>query len=195
MPRRRASLGSYLTQRGIPRVKFRCWRGALPAILAVALMAAAFAAAAPQPELLWNQTDSEPEGLYVRVAAAPRVGRLIAFRTPGPAFPYADARMGYLHQVPILKKIAAGEGDLVCARGDILVINGRRRAPVAALDRTGRPLPHWDGCRALLRGEFFVFSDRISNSFDSRYYGPVRGGSILGVFEPLALSPSPRGAS
>jgi conjugative transfer signal peptidase TraF len=170
----------------------------LPAILAATVappaLAAVLAGAAP-PALLWNPSESEPKGLYVRVAAAPQVGRIIAFRAPAAAFPYADGRMGYLHQVPILKQVAAGPGDVVCTRGKVLSINGRPRAPVLGQDPRGRALPHWDGCRPLGPDEFFVYSDRIPNSFDSRYYGPVARAQILGVFTRLGSPFTPRGAS
>jgi len=109
------------------------------------------------------------------------------------AFPYGDGRMGYLHRVPILKEIAAGEGDVVCTQGGTLSINGRWRAPVLAQDPRGRSLPQWRGCRELGSGEFFVFSNRIPNSFDSRYYGPVKTPEIVGVFEPLMTSSSDHG--
>jgi type IV secretory pathway protease TraF len=101
--------------------------------------------------------------------------------------------MGYLHRVPILKQIAAGEGDVVCTRAGGLSINGRWRAPVFVHDPRGATLPQWRGCRALLKGEFFVFSSRIPNSFDSRYYGPVKVDQIMGVFEPVATTTSYHG--
>lgn len=173
-------------------------RGVALAILGLTVAPPALAtvlAATPQPAVLWNQTDSEPQGLYVRIPVAPQVGRIIAFHAPAAAFPYADGRMAYLHEVPILKQVAAGPGDVVCTRGNVLSINGRRRAPVLAQDPRGRPLPHWDGCRALGPGEFFVFSDRIPNSFDSRYYGPVASAQILGVFALLSAPQPPRGAT
>ena len=66
-------------------------------------------------------------------------------------------------------------------------------APVLAQDPSGKLLPQWRGCRALLKGEFFVFSNRIPNSFDSRYYGPVKVDQIMGVFEPVATTTSHRG--
>jgi type IV secretory pathway protease TraF len=125
--------------------------------------------------------------------AAPAVGRIIAFRAPASAFPYADGRMEYLHRIPILKQIAAGEGDVVCMRSGALSINGRWRAPVLARDPRGALLPQWRGCRALTEGEFFVFSDRIPNSFDSRYYGPVKTADIVGVFEPVLKSTDQQG--
>ena len=168
-----------------------------PAILAWAVLpcaaAAALAGIVPQPSVLWNRSASEPAGLYVRTAVAPAIGRIIAFHAPASAFPYADDRMGYLHQVPILKQIAAGEGDVVCARAGALSINGRWRAPVLAHDPRGGSLPQWRDCRALGKGEFFVFSDRIPNSFDSRYYGPVKIGEIVGVFEPVMTSSNQNG--
>jgi type IV secretory pathway protease TraF len=33
--------------------------------------------------------------------------------------------------------------------------------------------------------EYVVFSNRIPNSFDSRYYGPVHRRDILGVYAPI----------
>lgn len=154
------------------------------AILPVA-GAALLSASLPQPALLWNRSPSEPLGLYVRSPGHPVRGAIIAFRAPAPAFPYADAQMSYLRQVPLLKAIAAGEGDQVCTDGGVLTINGIRRAPVLTHDNRGAGLPLWIGCRAMARGEFFVFSDRIPNSFDSRYFGPVTTREILGVFRPV----------
>jgi conjugative transfer signal peptidase TraF len=174
-------------------------RGLTPAILAWAIApcvaGAALTAAAPQPSVLWNGTASEPVGLYIRTASPPAAGRIIAFRAPAPAFPYADDRMGYLHRLTILKEIAAGQGDVVCTRSGVLTINGRWRAPVFERDPRGRLLPQWRGCRVLAKDEFFVFSDRIPNSFDSRYYGPVMRAQIMGVFQPLATSQNLPGES
>lgn len=139
-----------------------------------------------RPLLLWNRTASEPEGLYVRGAGPVSVGALIAFPAPSAAFPYADGHMGYLRRVPILKHVAAVAGDQVCTANNRLEINGRVRATILRQDRRGATLPRWDGCRRLRDGEVFVFSDRIPNSFDSRYFGPVNRAEIVGVFRPLA---------
>lgn len=122
-----------------------------------------------------NETPSEPPGVYLRASHDPiGVGSIIAFLAPPPAFPYADRRAGYLHQTPILKVVAAAGGDHVCTVGGVLAINGVRRAPVQTRDSQGFALPHWTACRRLAPDELFVFSDRVPNSFDSRYYGPVR---------------------
>ncbi|WP_238536973.1 S26 family signal peptidase [Caulobacter sp. AP07] len=160
--------------------------GLLP--LPIALAQAALSA----PVLLLNTSPSEPLGFYVRVSAEPAVGQVIAFRPPPGAWPYVGAAMPERARTSILKTIRAGEGDAVCAAAQHLAINGRILAAIARTDRRGRPLPQWGGCRQLRRDEYFVFSARIPNSFDSRYYGPVRRTDVIGVYQPLgALVASP----
>lgn len=162
-----------------------CVLGGGAALISALSMATAGGA---RPLLLWNRTSSEPEGLYVRQGEPVRVGVLVAFPAPAAAFPYAERHMGYLRRVPVLKSVAAVSGDQVCTDDDRLVINGGVRAPILKTDRRGVALPRWNGCRRLRDGEVFVYSDRIPNSFDSRYFGPVNQAEIVGVFRPLALS-------
>jgi len=141
--------------------------------------------------LLVNPTPSEPPGLYVRAAGAPiRVGSLIAFPAPPSAYPYADRRLSYLRETPILKAVVAVAGDEVCTLGGVLRIDGVRRAAVAVRDHEGSVLPRWIGCRRLELGEVFVFSDRVANSFDSRYFGPVRAAGAT-VYKPLFIATEP----
>lgn len=156
---------------------------------AVALLPLAAAFGGPgRPWLLANATPSEPPGLYIGWAGRPTVGSLVAFRAPPAAFPYADLRLKELHRVPLLKGVAAGPGDTVCTTSGRLVINGHDRAPIAQADRQGRALPRWRGCRPLGAEELFAFSDRVPNSFDSRYFGPVAQSAVLGVYRPLLVA-------
>jgi len=135
--------------------------------------------------VLVNDSPSEPPGLYVRGAGdLIQRGALVAFMAPPSAFPYADQRAGFLHRTPIIKAVAAMAGDHVCTVGGTLVINGVRLAPILARDAHGLALPHWTACRVLAPGEVFVFSGRVPNSFDSRYYGPVRAG-LAQPYRPL----------
>ena len=138
------------------------------------------------PAVLVNASPSEPPGLYARTADAAAVGRIVAFPLPAAGAAYVDRAMPYLRREPLLKAVAAGPGDRVCEGPQTLVINGRPLAPVVARDHAGRLLPHWQGCRALRADELFVFSARVPNSFDSRYYGPVSKVSVLGVYQLVA---------
>ena len=155
----------------------------------VAAVIASFGSKAPS--FLVNNSPSEPPGLYARSAAPLEPGAVIAFKTPSAAFPYADRRLAYLHTRPLLKAVVAGPGDAVCTAGDVLQVNGARLAGIASTDSEGRVLPRWRGCRSLTSDELFVFSGRIPNSFDSRYYGPVSRRAVLGVYTLVASAPWP----
>jgi conjugative transfer signal peptidase TraF len=157
-------------------------------ILAFAAAVSALAlggAFSARPFLLFNTTPSEPTGLYVETPDRPADGRLVAFKAPAAAFPYADGRLAYLRHTTLLKAVAASAGEDVCTLAGRLRINGRDRAPIAAHDGFGVELPHWSGCRRLAANELFVFSDRVPNSFDSRYFGPVDRSAVVGVYAPI----------
>ena len=162
-------------------------------ILTVSIALAALTLAplsSPSPLLLLNDSPSEPTGLYIRIRRPAHVGALVAFKTPRAAFAYVDRHHAILRRHPILKEIAAARGAHVCSVSGIIEIDGVKRATVASEDRFGDPLPRWRGCRALLADELFVFSGRIPNSFDSRYFGPITRNEVLGVYQlilPLSL--------
>lgn len=151
--------------------------GAVTALTLVGVFAA-------RPVFLLNTTPSEPLGLYIETPGPVSTGRLVAFSAPAAAFPYADRRLGYLRHTTLLKAVAAGPGDFVCATSGRLRINGKERAPIAVRDSFGLTLPRWTGCRRLGANELFVFSDRVPNSFDSRYFGPIDRSSVVGIYRP-----------
>jgi conjugative transfer signal peptidase TraF len=139
------------------------------------------------PSALLNLTPSEPLGFYVRTSGRPEVGRLIAFRPPGVAAAVGDGRLA--RYPSFLKQVAAAGGDLVCADRRRVSINGVPAGVIAQADHLGRTLPHWAACRRLGDGEVFVLSNRVSNSFDSRYFGPVALSTVLGVYRPIWTAP------
>jgi conjugative transfer signal peptidase TraF len=142
-------------------------------------------AALGRPALLYNPSPSEPTGLYRLSESSPAPGRIIAFKVPDAGRVYANAHLGSIARTAILKEIAAGQGALVCELDGTVSIDGRVRGSVAATDRQGVSLPHWSGCQRLQKGQYFVLSNRIPNSFDSRYYGPVSEADLVGVYQAL----------
>jgi conjugative transfer signal peptidase TraF len=138
-------------------------------------------------QLVVNTSSSVAPGLYMRSSASPAVGCIIDFRIPELARGYVQARTGHCGaDWYILKPVAAGPGDLVDTSGAALFINGREIAPMPPeRDAAGRTLPVWRGACVLGPDEFFAFSDRIPNSFDSRCYGPIRRAQIAAVRKPL----------
>jgi conjugative transfer signal peptidase TraF len=138
-------------------------------------------------QVVINTSPSVQPGIYIRSSAAPNVGAIVDFEIPAAAQPYIRARSGYSGESwYILKPIIAGPGDEIDTLGDWLVVNEKRIAEMPPReDSAHRPLPMWRASRRLGDNEFFVFSARIPNSFDSRCYGPIQRREILSVRCPL----------
>lgn len=138
------------------------------------------AVAPPTPRLVWNVSASAPLGLY---AVAPRAalarGDMVIAWVPSPARKFAASR-GYIPMnVPLVKRVAAGPGDHVCAIDAAIFIAGRRAALRRAADGRGRPMPWWTGCRRLNNGEYLLLMD-AAESFDGRYFGITDARDIVG---------------
>jgi len=141
--------------------------------------------ARPAPWLVWNASASAPIGLYRVLPANAVRGDLVLVRTPASVRQLAAER-GYLPAtVPLVKRVAAVGGDVICAAGDVISVNGRGVGERLAHDRSARPLPAWSGCHLLDDGEVFLLMEGVSDSFDGRYFGPVRRAAIIGRLVPL----------
>jgi len=138
------------------------------------------------PRLIWNASASAPIGLY-EVLSEPAItrGELVLIRPPQWVRTFAASR-GYLpNTVPMVKRIAAENGDTVCRNKDAITINGRLVAHALMEDGVGRALLVWSGCRRLGADEIFLLMDGARASFDSRYFGPVPTTAIVGKLVPL----------
>lgn len=150
-----------------------------------ALALALPAASAARPVLVYNASASAPLGFYIRARGAPRRGDFVLARLPADAARLAAER-GYLPaSVPIVKRVAALTGDLVCVASDVVSVNGKAIATALHTDHQGRPLLAWDGCRTLAEGEIFLLMQAMPASFDGRYFGPVTSAAIVGKLLPL----------
>ncbi len=168
-----------LTARPMRRRSHRILLGVLPTLALLGVLSICFA----NRQIVIDTSPSVVPGLYIKSAAAPAVGQLVEFGIPASVRSYIHSRTGRDGQDwYILKPVAAGPGDQVDTTQDELRINGRFIAPMPPLrDGFGNLLPRWEQNRMLGLDEFFVFSDRIPNSFDSRCYGPVKRGEIASV--------------
>ncbi len=139
----------------------------------------------PAPRLIWNPSASAPVGLWrIRPGAAVVVGDMALAETPAAVRRMAAERRYLPLNVPLLKRVAAADGDVVCALGPWLFVNGQRVATRREGDRQGRPLPWWRGCRALGPDAVLLLMD-APDSFDGRYFGPVPRTSVIGRATPL----------
>ncbi len=151
---------------------------------------------APSPRLVYNPSDSVPVGWYdvhpfVRGTHAVSVGSVVLAWLPRKASVLA-ARRDYLpRQVPLLKPVAAVAPEKVCVINGVVRIDGQPVAAVLHVDGRGRPLHAWNHCRRLHAGEVFLLSTSNPASYDSRYFGPVRTSSVLGIAHPIWLEKRP----
>lgn len=141
----------------------------------------------PTPRLIWNASQSSPIGLYrVEPQRLPVPGEWVVLRTPERVRMLAARRHYLPANVPLVKRVAAGAGQSVCAAGATLTIDGVPAASRRAVDPSGRPLPRWQGCRLLDRDELLVLGT-TPDSFDGRYFGPVGASECIGKAVPLWL--------
>jgi conjugative transfer signal peptidase TraF len=140
----------------------------------------------PGPLIIYNASASAPIGFYRVLPADPiRRGDLILANIPESVRRLAADR-GYLPaNVHLVKRVAALDGNAVCARDRAVTIDGRPVGQQRVADGQGRPLPAWDGCRALGPGEFFLLMEGVPDSFDSRYFGPISTEAVIGRLVPL----------
>jgi conjugative transfer signal peptidase TraF len=136
--------------------------------------------------LIWNVSASVPTGLYhMRGTSGLNVGERVAI-DPSQDMQHFLAARGYLPSgVPLLKEIAALPGDIVCRLGAMITINGMVAGEARSFDRWERPLPDWQGCRAIACDEIFVMNLRAADSFDGRYFGPVKRAQLIGRASPV----------
>ncbi|MBV9841888.1 MAG: S26 family signal peptidase [Sphingomonadaceae bacterium] len=141
----------------------------------------------PRPRLLWNASASAPVGLYLVEVGVPfQRGDMVAAETPAVVRQLAADR-GYLPiGVPLVKRIAAAHGSLVCARDAIITVDGHVAAERLRSDGAARPMPWWRGCFRLGWRDYLLLNP-TPTSFDGRYFGPVNASALVGKAVPLWL--------
>ena len=144
-----------------------------------------------------NESPSLPIGVWRVSPLRDEVRRddVVSFCPPDTVV-FREARLrGYLGSglceggyEPLLKPIAAIEGDRVTRTEQGIRINGRLIANSKSLDRdgSGRTLPSPGANDVIVaKGEVWVISSYNPLSFDSRYFGPVPISKIEGLARPL----------
>lgn len=138
----------------------------------------------PQELALYNPSDSIPKGFYIRSTSELGHGSVVSIRSVDAAPDYA-ARRGFAGTGNrFLKRIAAMEGDTVCAEGSSVLINGAAVAERAETDSGGEPLPSWHGCLVLGEDEVFLLGEH-PDSFDGRYWGISQRADLTGPWRPV----------
>jgi conjugative transfer signal peptidase TraF len=138
------------------------------------------------PNYIWNASKSVPIGLYqLRPAGRLTVTELVAVRPPEPLATFLDLN-GYLPiGIPMLKRVLALPGQMVCREGLTIFVDGIDMGNALSRDSRGRPLPVWQGCHVVGSDELFVMNWQSEDSLDGRYFGFVPNTSVIGKALPL----------
>lgn len=140
----------------------------------------------PLPRLVWNASASAPVGLYRVLPAMPvRTGDMVIAWPPERLRRLAAGRRYLPMNVPLVKLVAASPGDIVCAFGNAIFVNGHRVAERRPRDGKGRPMPWWRGCVTLQGGAVLLLMADSPSSFDGRYFGPTGTGDVIGKAQLL----------
>jgi conjugative transfer signal peptidase TraF len=142
----------------------------------------------PPPILVWNASASAPIGLYY-VDSWKRfdhqtvdiiVDDLVVAWPPTPTRKLAADRQYLPSGVPLIKRVAAIDHDVVCGYDDHITINGGWIVPRRKFDAKTRALPWWHGCHMLQEGELFLMMEEHLASFDGRYFGVTSPDDVIG---------------
>ena len=151
------------------------------AVMVSGILVVAFSALVGQsPVFVWNASESVPIGLYrLRPSGQIAIHGLVAVR-PHKRLRRFLSEGNYLPlDAPMLKRVAALGGQIVCREGALVMIDGNVAGVAQERDKRERPLPAWQGCRVLSEDEFFPLN-AAPNSLDGRYFGPLPRSAIVG---------------
>lgn len=145
-------------------------------------------------KLIWNASASTPIGLYsITPLRSPEVTDLVAV-TPPKALAAFMVERGYIGPgVPLLKRIAALPGQRVCRAERTITVDAVTMGDALDRDHRGRPLPAWQGCRVVSKGELFLMNWQVRDSLDGRYFGPLPASAVIGRAIPLYTDESGAG--
>jgi len=132
-----------------------------------------------------NTSPSIPLGIYKVIDPALNPSKIILFHPPESLKNFN--RPWLPPRLIIMKPIVAAKGDLCCVADNTIKINGKYYGKVQKFDSGNFPLPSLNFCRPLKSDEVWVGSNRIENSFDSRYFGPIPEDKIIATVAPFII--------
>lgn len=130
--------------------------------------------------LIWNRTPSVPTGLYHVTNARPERGILVAYKPTDGERTWLTSQNIVGENWPLLKYIAALQGDRICWNNGHVYVNDRA---AGQLKNTGS-YTQLSGCKELRSGDVFLLSPH-PDSVDGRYFGVQKTRNIIGAAVPI----------
>ena len=165
----------------------RRWKRALAetaiSILVAMLLAGLVQAFAFQPFWIPSSSMAPTLGVYDRVLVQKAFftwrdvheGQIVVFSHP---------RLGHCgpQEGDLVKRVIALPGQTIYSSGNSIYVNGRLLAEpyLPHSDPLGPPIASSQHPYRVPPGEFYMLGDNRSDSCDSRYWGPIKGSSMIG---------------
>jgi conjugative transfer signal peptidase TraF len=154
--------------------------------LGAAVVVVSMIAVRPAPRYIWNASESVPIGLYrLHPTGRLAVTQLVAVQSPEPLATFLADRRYLPRGILLLKRVLALPGQTVCRDQLSVTVDKIEMGAARECDRSGRPLPIWQGCRVVAEGEVFLMNWQSADSLDGRYFGVLPTTAIIGRAEPL----------
>lgn len=127
-------------------------------------------------------SQSMPSGFYV-IVPPQQINRydIVQFRPPETTVKFLQEHHWGSPNGLLLKYVYGMPRDFVCNKDGELWINAKKVAPIYVYYAPGQKLPLKNFCAKLGDDEYLLLSKRVARSFDGRYFGPVKRGSIRGL--------------
>jgi signal peptidase I len=105
-----------------------------------------------------------------------REGDIVVFSRPPPG------HCGGPQEGDLVKRVIALPGQTIYSSGNSIYVNGRLLAEpyLPHTDPLGPPIASSQHPYRVPPGEFYMLGDNRADSCDSRYWGPIKGSSIVG---------------
>lgn len=140
----------------------------------------------PPKRLVWNASASAPIGLYwIEPAGQLDVSDLAVVMPPDALATFLDQRGHLPKGVPLIKRVLALSGTKVCRHGRAISAYDMVYGEALERDSRGRPLPVWQGCITIEKGQAFFMNWDVPDSLDGRYFGALPLSTAIGRAVPL----------
>src|SRR5580658_4649711 len=172
---------------GAPRRRWRQWRTLAETaitILVAVLLAGLVRAFAFQPFWIPSPSMVPTLGVYDRILVQKaffswhdiREGDIVVF-----SHPPLD-HCGGSQEGDLVKRVIALPGQTIYSSGNHIYVNGRLLAEpyLPENDPLGLPIASRQHPYRVPAGEFYMLGDNRGISCDSRYWGPIKGSSMIG---------------
>ena len=138
--------------------------------------------------IVYSSTASMPAGFYLIIPTKNiAINQIVEAKIPDEYFQFIRSKSWFPNSNSIIKYVVAKEGDIVCVRDNILLINNKEIVSIHVSEGQNNQLPRFAFCGKIDKDRYLLLSTRNPRSFDGRYFGLISSSHIRGRAVPIFL--------